>query len=250
MPPTHHESVIVPHIFNTFPYGFSFIEVLTTSVSGNWVCASAGICFSYFCRSPSSDLPWAAPIDFQCTCTDLYGELVCWKYLRLKWKIKCVTNRPLPLPVSNRFMTCISNVRNAGCQQVVISGLYWFMLIYPVSPWYKLINLNSVRNKRKWCVLGAAGGAGIPDLWLMFSGVYFWKESLCFDLIGFDSTTNRAVVGDVRKCMLSESSLLPYSITGLGFGSEANGEPTSGWFWQTGQIQPEGSLVDMAKEVK
>lgn len=26
----------------------------------------------------------------------------------------------------------------------------------------------------------------------MFSEVYFWKENLYFDLIGFDSTTNEA----------------------------------------------------------
>lgn len=84
----------------------------------------------------------------------------------------------------------------------------------------------------------------------MFSGVYFWKGSLCFDLIGFDSTTNGAGVGDVKKCMLSERSLLPYSIARLGSGSGANGEPTSGRFWQLGQIQPEGSLVNMAKEIK
>lgn len=60
----------------------------------------------------------------------------------------------------------------------------------------------------------------------MFSGVYFWEGSLCFDLIGFDSTTNGAGVGDAKKCMLSERSLPPYSIAGLGSGSGANGGPT------------------------
>lgn len=45
MPPTHHKSVILTHIFNTFPYGFSFNMALTTPVSDVWVCANAGICF-------------------------------------------------------------------------------------------------------------------------------------------------------------------------------------------------------------
>ncbi len=58
----------------------------------------------------------------------------------------------------------------------------------------------------------------------MFSGAYFWKGSLCFDLIGFDSTTNGARVGDVQKCMLNERSLLPYSR--LGWESGVNGKPT------------------------
>lgn len=48
--------------------------------------------------------------------------------------------------------------------------------------------------------------AGIPDLWVMFSGDYFWNRSLCFDLIAFDSTSNGAGVGDVQKYMLSEWS--------------------------------------------
>lgn len=58
--------------------------------------------------------------------------------------------------------------------------------------------------------------------------VYFWKGSLRFELIGFDSTTNGARVGGVQKCMLSESSLLPYSIARLGSRNGVNGEPTSG----------------------
>lgn len=88
------------------------------------------------------------------------------------------------------------------------------------------------------------GGGEIPGLWVMFSGVYFWEESWCFDLIGFDSATKRSRGGR----MLSERSLLLiFSNMAWLWKWSNNGEPASGWLWQSSQIQPEGSLVDELK---
>lgn len=97
----------------------------------------------------------------------------------------------------------------------------------------------------KSSVLKKGGGGGeIPGLWVMFSGVYFWEESWCFDLIGFDSATKRSRGGR----MLSERSLLLiFSNMAWLWKWSNNGEPASGWLWQSSQIQPEGSLVDELK---
>lgn len=190
VPPTHHKSVILTHIFSKFSHGFSFITALPTSVSVVWVCANAGICFSYFFRSPGLE-----PCPATCTGSwqgfmlknvwqDLTGSENIWQRIELMWSLRL---------------------------QGVSIGPYWPSLTSDISAWLvQVIHLNLVRNE--WCVWGAAGGAGIPDLRVMFSGVYFRNRSLCFDLIGFDSTTNGAGVGDVQKYMLSEWSSISTSM--------------------------------------
>lgn len=40
-------------------------------------------------------------------------------------------------------------------------------------------------------------------------GHYFWKDSVRFDLISTDSTTNGAGMGNAKNCTLSEKAPLP-----------------------------------------
>lgn len=76
-------------------------------------------------------------------------------------------------------------------------------LCYFLPGWPKCVNiwnkLDLVENERVWWNWNRAVGAGAPDSWVMFSGVYFWTRSSCFNVIEFDSTTNGARAGDVEK---------------------------------------------------
>lgn len=56
-----------------------------------------------------------------------------------------------------------------------------------------------MRNKRNLCMRSSRGSRNPWFMSNVFWRVYFWKESLCSDPIGFDSTTNEAGVGDVQK---------------------------------------------------
>lgn len=118
-----------------------------------------------------------------------------------------------------------------------------------LAGWCKQIHFNLVRNKRNWCVWGSAGRIWNPR----FMSNVFWRLFLEGKLVFWScwfwqhNKWSRVVV---QKCILSERSLLLYSVARLGSASGATTEPTAGWVWQSCQIQQEGNLVDIVKEVK